>query len=227
VIFRRELRPEARPPTLRFRAPNIHLPLWLLAVGWLVWQALTWIIRHPRSTIIAAVAGWLIVADWVVPALALVCAAAGALLIWAAADPETFAVHVRDPLRLRLREWLVYRRNWQPATLTAGLTLRDSWGGDLPRLRGVTAEGGRDVLRVGMLPGQTHAQWQAAAPALAQTFGVRAARVRPVPGRPSEVALVLRVRDSVTVTKPAGQEKTQPAPPARSPFPRQPHGGAA
>jgi hypothetical protein len=167
-------------------------------------------------------------------------------LIWAAADPETFAVHVRDLLRLRLREWLVYRRNWQPATLTAGLTLRESWGGDLPRLRGVTAEGSRDVLRVAMLPGQTVGQWQAAAPALAQTFGVRAARVRPVPGRPSEVALVLRVEGSskrtgvplatsertsksasVTVTKPPGQEDAPPATPARSPFPRQPHGGTA
>jgi DNA segregation ATPase FtsK/SpoIIIE, S-DNA-T family len=233
-LFRRELRPEGGMPTLRFRAPAVRIPLRLLVYGWLTMLAfrlLRWLAVHPRCSIVLAVAVWLVAADWVVPAAIVGCVAAGALCLWWAMWPGSFHRWMLRPLQLELREWFVYRRNWQPAMLTCGLTLREHWGGDLPTLRRVRNEMGRDLLRVRMLDGQTPAQWEAARAALAQTFGVRHVRVRRVADRPRELDLLMIRRGTpigapirhVTEELPVQESVEVPAP--RGAFPRQPRGG--
>lgn len=232
MILRRELRPEARPPSLRFRPPNVHLPLWLIGTGWAcvgLWRGLCWFVQHPRSTVVLFTAAVLVVTNTVLPALVVALAAGGVLCLWWALDPTAVQRHVLEPAQLRLREWFTYRRHWQPAMLTAGLSLRDSWGGDLPTLRRVGSDAGRDVLRVRMLPGQTLEQWTAAAPALAQTFGARAVRVRRVPNRPQELGLLVTRRGAQTrhVTERAVEQEPEQVPAPRGAFPRAPRGGAA
>jgi S-DNA-T family DNA segregation ATPase FtsK/SpoIIIE len=231
VIGRRVLRPDGRPPSLRFRPPSIHIPLWLMAVGWLValtWRGLRWLAVHRRTAIVLGTALWLALADLVLEAAVLLLVVAGAGCLWWAASPDTFRRLVLARVQLWLREWFTYRRNWQPAMLTCGLTLRESWGGDIPTLRRVTTEDGRDLLRVRMLDGQTAEQWQAAAPALASTFGVRAVRIRRT-DRPRELVLVVALRNGGNrhVTDRTVEADMTQVPTARGAFPRQPRGGAA
>lgn len=231
-MFRRQLRPEAGAPSLRFRPPSVHIPLWILAVGWLIATAAAgawWLARHPRTLGLLALAVATVVLDVTAWLAVLAVLTSGLLCLWWALSPPSFEAWCAAPARTRAREYVVYRREWQPAMLTAGLTLRDSWGGDLPTLRSVRAEAGGDVVRVRMLPGQTVEQWQAAAPKLAQTFGHRMMRVRRVPGRPQEVELFVRRRNGVlrNVTEPAVDTDTGELPAVRPAFPRQPRGGAA
>jgi S-DNA-T family DNA segregation ATPase FtsK/SpoIIIE len=233
VILRRELRPAGRSPSLRFRPPSVYFPLWLLALGWglvLTWRVLGWAARHLRTSAALVLAGWLVWADWLLGAAVVACVAAGALCLWWAAEPGSFARRVARPLQLQLREWFTYRRNWQPAMLTSGLSLREHWGGDLPVLRRVREEARTDVLRVRMLPGQTLEQWKGASAALAQTFGARQVRVRRVPDRAQELELLVargRAPDIRHVTERAAQVDSEPAPAARGAFPRQPRGGVS
>jgi hypothetical protein len=92
----------------------------------------------------------------------------------------------------------------------------------------VTTEDGRDLLRVRMLDGQTAEQWQAAAPALASTFGVRAVRIRRTE-RPRELVLAVAPKNSRIrhVTDRTLEADMEQVPETRGAFPRQPHGGAA
>jgi S-DNA-T family DNA segregation ATPase FtsK/SpoIIIE len=227
------LRPEGRPPSLRFRAPSVRIPLRWLVAGWLVlvtWRLTRWLAMHPRTTLVLAVAVWLTVAGWWPVALWLLAGLAGALAMWWALNPDAVRVHVTERLQLRLRAQWTYRRMWQPAMVTAGLSFRDSWGGDLPTLRKVSDDGGRDLLRVAMLPGQTLEQWTGATAALAQTFGARSVRVRRIPDRPQELLLVVARRGGARmdhVTESAVDRTPQPAPAGRGAFPRAPRSGAA
>lgn len=233
VIGRRVLRPEAAVPSLRFRAPSVRIGLGWLFLGWLgvvAWQMLRWLVVHPRCTVVLAVAGWLLWTDSVVPALVIALATAGLLCGWWVLKPESFARRVTHPVQLELREWLTYRREWQPAMLTSGLSLRESWGGDLPTLRKVGSDAGRDLLRVRMLPGQTLEQWTGAAPALAQTWNARQVRVRRVPNRPQELDLLVTLRGGARnhhVTERGTDVESNQVPKPRGAFPRAPRGGAA
>jgi S-DNA-T family DNA segregation ATPase FtsK/SpoIIIE len=233
MIGRRVLRPEAQPPSIRFRAPNVHVPLWLLAGGWLVialWLLLRWLAGHRRCAAVLAVAGWVLWMDAVLPAVAVALTVAGLLCGWWVLEPASFARWVTRPVQLELREWLTYRREWQPAMLTAGLSLRESWGGDLPTLRRVSSDAGRDVLRVKMLPGQTLEKWTGATAALAQTFGARAVRVRRVLNRPQELDLLVTLRGGAQnhhVTERRVDVDTEQVPEPRGAFPRAPRRGAA
>jgi hypothetical protein len=230
MIWRRNLWLKFRPPSLRFRAPNWHVPLWVLALGWglaLTGRGLYWLARHPRTTLLLAVVGWLVVMDAVLPATVLACLIGGALCLWWAMWPGSFARWIADPVRLWLRRWLVYRRLWASAMKRARLVDPDMWGGDMPTLRRVASEPGRDLLRV-WSPGWTLEQWQAGLPSIGQRFGVRSVRVRRVPDRPQELVLVIARRGTVIrhVTQPDAVEETETVDEPRGAFPRQPRGAA-
>jgi len=232
-MLTRKLRPESRSPTMRFRGPNLHLPLWLLLTGWLcvlAWRGVRWLARHPRCSVVLAVVVLLVWTDTVMPAGIVLVLALLAALGWWAFDPATFRRVVLERVQLELRRWLVYQRDWQPAMLTSGLSLRESWGGDLPTLHGVRLEAGQDVLRVRMLPGQTVTRWKDATAALAQTWGARQVRVRRVMGRPQELDLVVvrrRPGCGAAVTERPVDVEPEQEPAGRGAFPRQPRGGAA
>lgn len=245
-MLRRELSPGPAVPRLRFRGPHLHVPLWLLAAGWLLNRALAgtvWLVRHPRSALVlaGAVLAWAVWLRWGWAPYGWGGSCAAVLLgVWWARWPESFARQVTGRARSRWRWLAVYRRDWQPAMVTSGLSLTPGLGGSLPTLRRVRAGYGRDVLRVRMLPGQTLEQWQAAAPKLATTWSVRGVRVRRVTGRPRDLDVVCLRRiitaaevphaaatppqpvEIPAVTKPGPPEDPQPATPTPGPFPRAP-----
>lgn len=232
-MLRRTLAPGPAVPRLRFRAPSIHLPLWLLGLGWLAGRllvALVWLVLHPRSAAaLLTLAGcWLLWLEqgwrpflWAAALLAV------PLGLWWARWPDTFQRHVQARAHAAWRWLWVYRRDWQPAMVTSGLSLAPGLGGALPTLKGVRVADGWDLVRVRMLPGQTLEQWQTAAPRLAQTWGLRVVRVRRT-GDPQMLTLLGRrqVKGSLapapaTLEQPA----TEPARP-RGAFPRHPGAGA-
>jgi S-DNA-T family DNA segregation ATPase FtsK/SpoIIIE len=115
------------------------------------------------------------------------------LAVWSYGHRDTFDRYARLPAR-GWRRRLRYRRRWQPATSTAGLTIRGRHE-HLPDLLGVRSTDEVDLVRVRMLPGQTLIDWSAAGERLAQSFGVLDVRARPIPGRPHEIDLLALVVD--------------------------------
>lgn len=160
-------------------------------VGFVV-RVVWWLLRHPRTTlalVVAVLVGKVAreVGDWVGwLALSLV---AGVMFAWRVAGADHFARHVTHRARAWWRSRWVFARRWQPAMLTCGLTFCHKGMEYLPALRQAVWTPHGDVLRVGMLPGQTVADYAAAADQLAQSFGMTECRVRSVPGRPQLVEL--------------------------------------
>jgi S-DNA-T family DNA segregation ATPase FtsK/SpoIIIE len=175
-------------------APLI-LAVWVL--GWLLRFA-GWLLRRPRRiAVVAAHAavvwthyryGW---TPFAVGAITLVTILAG----WRYAHPPTFDRWAWQRTRARTRRALIYRRRWQPATATAGLTIRAGRHEHLPELLAVRSTREVDRVRVRMLPGQTVVDWSEQGARLAQSFGVLDVRARTVAGRPHEVELLALVRD--------------------------------
>lgn len=195
-ITRRTLdRPE--PPGLHLRGPVLRLGLLTWAVGGLtalVLRLVWWVLTHPRTAALLVAGGWLYRVGtvdgwwWVAgPLLGALSLLAG----WRAVAPDAFTAWCALPARSWRRRTWTYRRDWQPAMVTAGLDLGDR----LPRLGRVTSTRQVDVVRARMLPGQTIGDWGSAAPRLRQTFGLLDVRPRAVPGDPHGVELLCLVDD--------------------------------
>jgi S-DNA-T family DNA segregation ATPase FtsK/SpoIIIE len=112
--------------------------------------------------------------------------AVGLVLVWRF-TPEAFERYVAGPVRSRWRRCMVYKREWQPAMLVAGLDR----GERLPRVRRVVSEPDRDLVYVRDRV-NTVAEWQAATARLARVFGVRAVRVRQHPRHRDTIVLTAR-----------------------------------
>jgi S-DNA-T family DNA segregation ATPase FtsK/SpoIIIE len=128
---------------------------------------------------------------------------AAAVVGWWWVSPRTWWAWLALPIRGRARRFWVYRRDWQPAMVTARLDL----GSRLPRLRKVTSTRQTDTVRIKLLPGQTVGDWSAAAPRLRQTFGLLDVRPRATDD-PHVVELLCLVADPLVsaVPLPAPQE---------------------
>jgi S-DNA-T family DNA segregation ATPase FtsK/SpoIIIE len=186
-LLQRTLRAD-RAPAVSVRGPIFRLSLLVVVVLWLMRCAgrlLVAALRHPRTTIGSVALYALLltaraygVGTVLLPALGLCSALAG----WAWAAPATFERFVARHGRSWWRRVWTYRREWQPAMLTAGLSLPTAQGALLPELRSVRSTREVDVVRVRMNPGQTVIDWTSAAPRLAQTFGLLDCRPRSVPG---------------------------------------------
>lgn len=176
------------------RFAGLFLLAWVL--GWLL-RLLGWLLRRPRRVAVlgghAAVAWTHVRYGWT-PFAAGAITVVTILVAWRVTSPPGFDRWVWQRCRARTRRALVYRRRWQPATSTAGLTIRGKRE-HLPDLLAVTSTREVDRVRVRMLPGQTVVDWSQAGDRLAQSFGVLDARARAVPGRPHEVDLLCLVRD--------------------------------
>lgn len=194
--------PEA--PGLHLRGPVVRLSLTAWAVGGLLAVAarlVRWTVTHPRTValLVAAVALWRVGrADgwgWVAGPLL---EALSGLVVWRVASPPSFTRRVALPARAWWRRTTTYRRDWQPAMVTARLDL----GERLPRLGRVRSTRQTDTVRIRMLPGQTVADYAAAAPRLRQTFGLLDVRPRAVPGDPHGVELLCLVDDPLVAPVP-------------------------
>jgi hypothetical protein len=204
------------------RAPFVRL-------GWLPWLVTLAVLgiarvvaetfRHPwiASLVVALVLLRAAVAEngWAVllplPVLAV------ALLAWRRLGPSTFEAAVGRTARSRWRRAMVYRREWQPALVVAGL--EGKVDARPPRLLGVDSAPDRDEVLVRMAPGQTVQDWQQQATRLAAVFGVRSVRCRRAPrGRDR---LVLHARRHGSPVAPEAVELVADEAP-RGAFPRAP-----
>jgi S-DNA-T family DNA segregation ATPase FtsK/SpoIIIE len=126
----------------------------------------------------AAGLGWLGYRyGWPVPALVVALAFAG-LGVWALADWPLFVAAVARPARAKWRYVAVYRRDWQPVLVTAGLTKVHKGREYLPEIKRVRCGPTSDRVLVRMLKGQAPAAWENVAVNLAHGFGAELVRVR-------------------------------------------------
>lgn len=161
-------------------------------------RLLGWLLRRPRrAAILAAHLGllWTHLRYGWTPFLATAITAVTILAGWRAAHPPSFSRYVWQPARSRYRRAYTYRRRWQPAHATVGLTIRAGRREHLPELLRVHSTREVDRVRVRMLPGQTVVDYSERGEQLAQTFGVLDVRARAVTGRPHEVELLALTRD--------------------------------
>ncbi len=161
--------------------PQVQLSLWgVLAVnvGRLLLRLGGAALRHPlvalallTAAVLWACAGW----EWVLLALGIV---ALLLTAWWLVRPVSFSRWVAGPARSSWWGWWRYRRHWQPVMVTAGLSLDYDGHEYLPRLRKVECRPCVDSLLVQLLAGQSPADYEGRAEALAHTLAESSCRVR-------------------------------------------------
>ena len=143
----------------------------------LIWRVLWFALTHPAVDAVAA----LIVVTWLGlswPGLAgLAIVAVTGLAGLRVIHPAWFARFVAVPVRDWLR-WLFYRRRWHAAMTLAGLAPDYRGQPMLPVLYQVHRTGAVDLVRVGLVTGQTPADFEARAENLAHAFGARLCRIR-------------------------------------------------
>ncbi|GAB7193402.1 FtsK/SpoIIIE domain-containing protein [Kineococcus sp. NUM-3379] len=161
--------------------PQVRLSLWgVLAVnlGRLLLRLGVAVLWHPlvAAVVLAAWALWAWAGwAWLLLAFGVV---ALVLTTWGLVWPVSFGRYVAGPARSSWRGWWRYRRHWQPVMVTAGLSLDYDGHEYLPRLRKVQCAPCRDSLLVQLLAGQSPADYESRADALAHTLGASSCRVR-------------------------------------------------
>ncbi|MFC9976850.1 FtsK/SpoIIIE domain-containing protein [Spirillospora sp. NPDC127200] len=169
-----------------FAAPKWAPPVWHMpevlvllvnAVRVLV-AVVVFCVRNIVPVSVTAGLAWLGHAyGWHVPALLVGLAFVG-LGAWAGTDWGSFLVHVGRPARARWRLVRVYRRDWQPVLVTAGLTRTHKRREYLPSIVRVRCGPTSDRVLVRMLKGQAPDAWEKVTPNLAHGFGAQLVRVR-------------------------------------------------
>ena len=91
-----------------------------------------------------------------------------ALVAWSQIWPASFDEWVTARIRSRWRTWWVYRQPWTAICTLHGLTATLGERTLVPTLRSVTIGAACDVVAVQILIGQSVADWQNKAPALAE-----------------------------------------------------------
>ncbi|GAA1806007.1 FtsK/SpoIIIE domain-containing protein [Actinomadura chokoriensis] len=193
-----------------FAAPKWAPPVWHMPEGLvLIVNAVRALVRTavflvrnivPVSTV--AGLGWLGVRfGWLVPVLVLVLVAVG-LGVWAGVDRPSFVRWIARPALARWRLVAVYRRDWQPVLVTAGLTKVHKGREYLPSLMRVRCGPTSDRVLVRMLKGQAPDAWERVAVNLAHGFGATLVRVRDG-DRPGRIWLEFVRRDALAVPIPA------------------------
>lgn len=124
------------------------------------------------------------------------------LSVWALVDNPSFVRWVARPARARWRLVMVYRRDWQPVLVTAGLTKVHKGREYLPSLVRVRCGPTSDRVLVKMLKGQAPDAWEQVAVNLAHGFGATLVRVRDG-DRPGRIWLEFVRRDALAVPIPA------------------------
>jgi S-DNA-T family DNA segregation ATPase FtsK/SpoIIIE len=160
----------------------------------LVGRLIGWVLRHPGSACTFLLAWWLLA--WLGAGGLAISAAVGGggVLLWR-------RLHVASYRRLVVSRWRgfwLYRRCWQPAMHTCGLSVDANGREYLPRLRKVVAGEHADLVTVDMLSGQAPAQFEASTSQLAHTF--TALRCRVVVDRPGRIVLEFTHGDPLTQT---------------------------
>ncbi|WUH99654.1 FtsK/SpoIIIE domain-containing protein [Spirillospora sp. NBC_00431] len=165
-------------------------------------RTVVFLVRNIVPVSVTAGLGWLGVRyGWMVPVLVLALVAVG-LGVWAGVDRPSFGRYAVRPARARWRLIAVYRRDWQPVLVTAGLTKVHKGREYLPSLVRVRCGPTSDRVLVRMLKGQAPEAWERVAVNLAHGFGASLVRVRDG-DRPGRIWLEFVRKDALAVPIPA------------------------
>jgi DNA segregation ATPase FtsK/SpoIIIE, S-DNA-T family len=186
-----------------WRSPVYHTPGWVITVVQLyrlVSAIIRFFLRHPVLDL-AIVAGWLAWSwlGWPGPVL-LAVTVASALAGWRWRWPGSFSRFITGPARGKWRRWH-YQRHWA-AVMTIG-HLAPMYQGRvlLPVLGKVAATPYTDRVVVGLVSGQSAADFAARADNLAHGFGAILCRIRSA--QPGFLILELVRRDALAAIIPA------------------------
>ncbi|WP_021596236.1 FtsK/SpoIIIE domain-containing protein [Actinomadura welshii] len=191
-----------------FAAPKWAPPVWHMPEGLVLIvnavrvlvRAVVFLVRNIVPVLSGL--GWLGYRfGWPVSVMVLALVVLG-LSVWALVDNPSFARWVARPARARWRLVRVYRRDWQPVLVTAGLTKVHKGREYLPSLVRVRCGPTSDRVLVRMLKGQAPDAWERVAVNLAHGFGATLVRVRDG-DRPGRIWLEFVRRDALSVPIPA------------------------
>jgi S-DNA-T family DNA segregation ATPase FtsK/SpoIIIE len=151
------------------------------ACALLVW----WSVLFPMISIPILASIWVGFRDGPVFGMFLAAVSGLALVAWSQLWPASFQQWVTARIRSRWRTWSIYRHRWTAICSLHGLTAKLDDQTLVPALRSVTIGSTTDVVEVGILTGQSVADWQNRSAALAETFRARRVTVRSLkPGSP-------------------------------------------
>lgn len=193
-----------------FAAPKWAPPVWHMPEGLVLLvnavralsRTAVFLVRNIVPVSIAAGLGWLGYRfGWLVPVLVLALVAL-CLGVWAGVDRPSFVRWIARPALARWRLVAVYRRDWQPVLVTAGLTKVHKGREYLPSLVRVRCGPTSDRVLVRMLKGQAPDAWERVAVNLAHGFGATLVRVRDG-DRPGRIWLEFVRKDALAVPIPA------------------------
>ena len=189
------------PPV--WRSPVYRTPEGVILVVQLVrllWRLVWFLITHPVLDAVVA----LVVFDWLYlgwPGVVVLVVFVVALLVTARLGwPDWFARYMTAPARDKWR-WWCYRRRWQAAMTLAGLAPNYRGRVLVPVLGRVRALGPVDLVTVGLVTGQSPANFADRAENLAHAFGAELCRVRDL--APGMVLLELVRADTLADPIPA------------------------
>jgi S-DNA-T family DNA segregation ATPase FtsK/SpoIIIE len=163
-----------------WRSPIYRTPGWMVAMVQLfrtLWWLARFLARHPvADAVIAVLAATWFYLGW--PGLLGVSfAIVTALILWWRWWPTSFSQHVVDRARRRWRTWF-YRRRWPAVMTIANLAVVYQRRLLLPVLGRVEVTECVDRVSVGLVSGQSSADFAARADNLAQAFRALLCRVR-------------------------------------------------
>ena len=157
----------------------------------LVW----WSVLFPMISIPTLASVWVGFRYGPVFGLVLAAVSGLALVAWSQLSPASFQQWVTQRIRTRWRTWSIYRHRWTAICTLHGLTAKLDEQTLVPALRSVTIGSTTDVVEVGILTGQSVADWQNRSAALAETFRARRVTVRSL--RPGVITITAHHGDAL------------------------------
>ena len=161
------------------------------ACALLVW----WSVLFPMISIPILASLWVGFRDGPVFGGLLAAVSGLALVAWSQLWPASFQQWVTARIRSRWRTWSIYRHRWTAICSLHGLTAKLDDQTLVPALRSVTIGSTTDVVEVGILTGQSVADWQNRSAALAETFRARRVTVRSL--RPGVITITVHHGDAL------------------------------
>lgn len=191
------------PAPFNVRTPYLRVPLWLVLLTWLGKGLLNLVVLSVRYWVVSVpalmLAGLYRAYDWYGPlVVVLVLGAIGCC--WWGIDRVTFGRFVGYPVLGRWRRW-IYRRQWLPAMVTAGLGVTFDGRTVIPVVKRVRCTATADVITVRMVTGQIPDDFAKVSERLTHTFGARACRVS-AGKKPDLVTITLLRGDPLLATVP-------------------------
>ncbi|WP_062887279.1 FtsK/SpoIIIE domain-containing protein [Mycobacterium avium] len=144
------------------------------AAAYLLW----WAILFPVLSVPVIVALWVTVSHGARAGVLTAIAETAAYVGWSVCEPSSFSRWVTNPLRQRFWAWWRYHRNWASVCALHGLTAKLGERTLVPAVESVRIGRHADVLCLRVVTGQSIADWQKRAPALAATWGADRLTIR-------------------------------------------------